>query len=308
MTGTTIETCSDDTSVTGRIGLQYDFTPELMVFTTYSRGYKGLAYDLTSTMTTRTPVAGGPQAGRPLADAIASNQPVPAETVDSYELGFKSTFFDRRLVWNLTAYYMVFEGFQAQSRDQILNQNLLNSIGEVTSRGVESELAAVIGPVSVSLAGAYNKAIMEEFPNAGCFPRQIAAQGCVGNVQDLSGKPLFNAPEWNYNINAQYDFALGDRLGGFVNGGYRWQSDVIFNLLQDPDSVQKAYGIANLSAGVKGEHWKFTAFVNNLFDESYALTRGRDAHINVPVGGNAVNWKPARDYSRYFGLRASFFF
>ena len=306
--GATIETCSDDTSVTGRAGFQYKVLPALMAFTTYSRGYKGLAYDLTSTMTTRTPVTSGPQAGRPLADAIASNQPVPAETVDSYEVGFKSAFLDHRLIWNLTAYYMVFEGFQAQSRDQILNQNLLNSIGEVTSRGVETEVAAIMGPVTINFAGAYNKAIMEDFPNAGCFPRQTATEGCVGNVQDLSGKPLFNAPEWNFNFNTLYEFGLGDRHVGFINAGYRWQSDVIFNLLQDPDSVQEAYGIANLSGGVKGKHWKLTAFVNNLFDESYALTRGRDAHINIPAGGNAVNWKPARDFSRYYGLRASVYF
>ena len=68
-----------------------------------------------------------------------------------------------------------------------------------------------------------------------------------------SGKPLFNAPEWNFNVNAQYDFALGETLGGFANIGYRWQDDVIFNLLQDPDSVQEAYGIANISGGIKTE-------------------------------------------------------
>jgi iron complex outermembrane recepter protein len=306
--GTTIETCNQDTSLTGRTGFQYNVTPELMAFTTFSRGYKGLAYDLTSTLTTRTPVANGPQAGRPLADAIASNQPVRAETVDSYEFGIRTSFLDHRLTWNLTAFYMVFEGFQAQSRDQILNQNLLNSIGEVTSRGIESEFAALFGNFSVTAGGAYNRAIMEDFPNAGCFPRQTVAEGCVGNVQDLSGKPLFNAPEWNLNFNAQYEFSLGGQISGFVNSGYRWQSEVIFNLLQDPDSVQEAYGVTNLSAGLKGEHWKVTAFANNLFDESYALTKGRDAHINVPAGGGAVNWKPARDFSRYYGLRASFFF
>jgi iron complex outermembrane receptor protein len=306
--GTSIETCSQDTSITGRTGFQYRFTPDVMTFATASRGYKGLAYDLTSTLTTRTPVANGPLAGRPLADVIASHQPVRAETVVSYELGMRTSFFDHRLTWNLTAFYMVFEGFQAQSRDQILNQNLLNSIGEVTSRGAETEFSALLGNFSISAGGAFNQAIMEDFPNAGCFPRQTGAQGCVGGLQDLSGKPLFNAPEWNFNVNGQYEFPLGERLAGFVNAGYRWQSDVVFNLLQDPDSVQEAYGIANLSTGLKGQHWKATAFVNNLFDQSYALTRGRDAHINVSPGGNAVNWKPARDFARYYGLRASFYF
>jgi iron complex outermembrane receptor protein len=256
-------------------------------------------------LTTRTPVTNGPLAGRPLADVIAANQPVRPETVDSYELGFKGTFLEGRMIWNVTAFNMDFKGFQAQSRDQVLNQNLLNSIGKVTSRGVETEVAARFGDLTINGGGAYTRAVMEDFKNAGCFTRQTAAEGCVNNVQDLSGKPLFNAPKWNFNANAQYDIPLNEDWTVFVNAGYRWQSEVVFNLLQDPDSIQGDYGIANLSAGMKTEHWKVTGFVNNAFDKSYALTRGRDAHINLPAGGNAVNWKPARDEARYFGVRAS---
>lgn len=302
--GLRIETCNHDTSVTGRAGLQYRFTPDFMVFGTYSRGYKGLAYDLTSTLTTRSLVS-----GVPLADAIAANQPVPPETVDSYEIGFKGTFLDGRLIWNMTAFHMIFEGFQAQSRDQVLNQNLLNSIGKVTSEGVETEVAARFGNLTLNGGGAYNSAVMEDFPNAGCFPRQTVAEGCVAGVQDLSGKPLFNVPKWNLNANAQYDIPIGDSaLMAFVTAGYRWQTEVVFNLLQDPDSVQGDYGIANLAAGLHTKRWKLTGFVNNVLDESYALTIGRSANINVPAGGNAVNWKPGRDSARYYGLRASFNF
>lgn len=96
---------------------------------------------------------------------------------------------------------------------------------------------------------------MDEFRNAGCYTRQTAAQGCVGNVQDLSGEPLFNAPKWNANVYAQYDLPLnGTALTPFVTAGYRWQSEVVFNLLQDPDSVQGDYGIANLGAGLRADH------------------------------------------------------
>ena len=302
--GLRIETCNHDTSVTGRLGFQYRFTPDFMTFVTYSRGYKGLAYDLTSTLTTRNLVG-----GVPLADSIAANQPVPPETVDSYEIGFKGSFFAHRVIWNLTAFHMIFEGFQAQSRDQMLNQNLLNSIGKVTSEGVETEIAARFGNFTINGGGAYNRAIMEDFPNAGCFPRQTAAEGCVGGVQDLSGKPLFNVPKWNLNAHVQYDIPIGESAwNAFVTAGYRWQTEVVFNLLQDPDSVQGDYGIANLAAGLRSERWKLTGFVNNVFDQSYALTIGRSANINVPAGGNAINWKPGRDSARYYGLRASFNF
>jgi iron complex outermembrane receptor protein len=84
---------------------------------------------------------------------------------------------------------------------------------------------------------------------------------------------------------------------------------VVFNLLHDPDSVQEAYGIANLGVGVRTDTWRATLFVNNLFDKSYALTKGRDAQWNINRAANpptdAITWKPARDSKRYFGLRIS---
>jgi iron complex outermembrane receptor protein len=312
-----IQTCNHDTSVTGRTSLQFHFNDRIMLFGGYSRGYKGLAYDLTSTLTTRSLLTTGPLAGTPVADAIAAKQPIPEETVNSYEIGFKSTLFDR-VTWNVTLFDEIFSGFQAQSRDQILNQNVLNSIGKVTSKGVETEVAAVFGNFTLNGGGAYNRATMDEFPNANCYALQTVAQGCVAGQQDLSGKPLFNAPKWNVSLNGQYDFPLAlNAFGlngwrGFVSGSYRWQSEVIFNLLQDPDSVQEAYGIAGLGLGMQNEHWKLSLFGNNLFDKSYALTRGRNGQFNVSQTANpptnSINWTPARDSERYLGVRLAAYF
>jgi iron complex outermembrane receptor protein len=305
-----IQTCNGDTSVTGRAGVLYHFAPDVMGFVTYGRGYKGMAYDLTSTLTLRTPLASGPLKGVPIGDAVAAKQPIAPELVDNYEMGLKSAFFDHHLVWNTTVFYESFRGFQAQSRDGVTGQNVLNSIGQVTSKGVESELAARIGPhLNVNASLAYNKATMDDFPNANCYTAQTAAQGCVSGVQDLSGKPLFNAPEWNVSGNATYERPLSGGWTGFATLAARWQSAVIFNLLQDPDSVQKAYGIVNLSGGVRDARWKFTLFVNNLFDQRYALTRGRDTQWNINQSlsppTDAITWKPARDSARYVGLRLS---
>jgi iron complex outermembrane recepter protein len=303
-----VSTCNQSTSVTGRASLQYHITDDVMVFGGYARGYKGLAYDLTSTLTTRSLLTTGPLKGFPVADAIAAKQPIAAETVNSYEIGFKSTFFDRRLTWNVTAFDEEFQGFQAQSRDEVTGQNVLNSIGRVSSRGVETELAAVVGDFTLSSGGAYDRAVMEKFPNATCFPLQTVAQGCVGGQQDLSVKPLFNAPRWNFSANGEYDVPVTyHNWKPFVTGSVRWQSQVVFNLLQDPDSVQKSYGLFDLAVGAQDEHWKLTVFCNNVFDKSYALTRGRNGVFNISQTANpptdAINWTPARDSQRYFGIR-----
>lgn len=305
-----ISTCNSDTVVTYKTALEYHFTPDLMVFADYATGYKGLAYDLTSSLTTRTPLTSGPETGIPIADAIAAKQPIAPERSRDYELGFKGAFLNHRVTWNLTGFYEVFTGFQAQTRDEVTGQNELESIGKVTSTGVETEFAArPLSQLTVSANGSYDVAKMVTFPSAPCYVGQTAAQGCTNNLQALSGKLLPNAPKWSGNINSQYDIPIGAGNSAFVALAYRWQSQVIFSLLQDPDSVQAAYGVFNLSTGVEAEHWKVTLFVNNLFDRIYALNRGRSAAYNlnrtVPPYTDAINWTPARDSFRYEGIRFS---
>jgi iron complex outermembrane receptor protein len=191
---------------------------------------------------------------------------------------------------------------------------VLNSIGKVTSKGVETELAAVFGNLTLTGGAAYNSAVMNRFPNAACYGQQTAAQGCVNGQQDLSGKPLFNTPKWNVALNGQYNLplALGNDWRAFVSGSVRWQSQVVFNLLQDPDSIQDSYSLTNLAIGAQNERWKFSVFCNNVFDKSYALTRGRTAQFNISQTANpptdAVSWTPGRDSDRYFGARIGVYF
>jgi iron complex outermembrane receptor protein len=113
------------------------------------------------------------------------------------------------------------------------------------------------------------------------------------------------------NVNGQYDFPLYN-WRGFVSGSYRWQSEVIFNLLQDPDSVQEEYGIAGIAIGAQNERFKLTLFGNNIFDKSYALTRGRSSIFNTSATTNPptnyVTWTPARDSERYLGVRLAAYF
>ena len=306
----TISTCNSDTVVTYKTALEYHLTSDVMVFADTATGYKGLAYDLTSSLTTRTPLTSG---GLPPADAIAERQPIRPERSRVYEAGFKSEFLNRRASWNLTGFYEEFTGFQAQSRDEATGVNELESIGKVTSTGVETEFAVrPIQDLTLGLNGSYDIAKMNNFPAGQCYTGQTAATGCVGSVQNLSGKSLPNAPHWSGNFNGEYDRPVGGGYTAFVATTYRWQSRVIFNLLQDPDSVQDAYGIFNLSGGLGGQHWKATLFVNNLFDTHYALNRGRSASYNLsltaPPYRDAINWTPARDSFRYEGLRFSVFF
>ncbi|MDO6414189.1 TonB-dependent receptor [Sphingomonas sp. BIUV-7] len=309
-----ISTCDHDNVVTGSAAIQYRFSPGIMVFGHYARGYKGLAYDLTSTFTVRTPLTTGQFAGVPTADGIAARQPIAPEHSNAFEGGFKATLLGGRLTWNMTGFYEEYLGFQAQSRDEVTNQNILNSLGKVTSKGVEMELAARFVPgLTLNLNGAYNIAKINDFPGAACFSRQTAAQGCVGGVQDLSGARLPNAPKWTAALSGEYERRLTDGLTGFINASMRYQTGVNFSLLGDPDAEQKGYALANFGVGVSTDHFKVTVFVNNAFDQNYVLTKGREVVWNTnptlavnPT--NAISFKPGRDSERYYGVRLGFNF
>ncbi|MDB5365228.1 MAG: TonB-dependent receptor [Rhodospirillales bacterium] len=284
-----------ETAVTYKAGIQYQWTPDIMTFATYSRAYKGQTYDLTSSFTV----------------GIAATQPVKAEWGDNYEVGIKTALFNKRLIFNLTGFYEVFTDFQAQTRDVPNSINILANVGKVTSKGVELE--STFQPMrdfTLSVAGAYTDAKVNSFPNATCYALQTVAEGCINNRQDLAGKPLNNVPKWNFNVVGQYDIPLnGLAFDAFVAAAYKWQSKVIYSLQQDPDSIQDAYGIVNLSGGIedKNGRYRLTLFANNLFDKNYFLTRGRDTAYWRAVAGasTAVTGKPARDFSRYVGVRAS---
>lgn len=314
--GLTADTCNNTNATTGKAAIQYKFTPDLMVFADYASGFKGDAYDLTSSFTVRTPVKGGAFNGYPNADVIAAQQPIPAETSSNYEVGFKGDFFERRLTWNTTVFYEEFHNYQSSREDPITQLKELQSVPLVTTKGVETEIAArPFTSLILTGSGAYDIAKSNTFPGAACFSSQTVAQGCISSVQDLSGKPLSNAPKWSGYLNGEYDFHVVADYTGFVDLSYRWQSPVWFNTSLDPNSYQGGYGLMDLSLGVKREHWTTTFFVNNVFDKQYALERGSQTLLNVnPYGGkagpitNATYWVPGRDAYRYVGLRLDFNF
>ena len=292
---------NQENSVTGKGGIQYKWTPDVMTFATYSTGYKGQAYDLVSTFNAK----------------VAARMPVPHETARNYELGVKSSLFDRRVYLNLALFHTDFHGFQTSVTDTLPDGTFLtflNSVGHLRTQGVELDGAArVTSHFQLNGSFAYTKATVVSFPNGPCYNGQTVAQGCSvdatnSKVQDLRGKSLNNVPRFKGNIGGEYDQPLGSLpLEGFLTFAYRIQSKVNFNLSQDPRTVQGGYGIADFSVGIndKNGHYKVTAFVDNAFDKNYATTIGNGtAGFSAPgVTAFGSSWGLARDSFRYFGAR-----
>jgi iron complex outermembrane receptor protein len=285
---------ASDSSATYRLGLRQQVTDDVMVFGSFATGHKGQTYDLTTGFN----------------QARANVGPIAPETSDSFEAGIKSQLLDHRIQLNGTVFHVKYDDYQAQGIDTIGGtQNFrLTNVGKVLTKGVEIEATAIATKeLRFNASVAYVDAKITSFPKAACWPGQTAAQGCVAgspSFQDLKGATLPNAPKWKLNAGLDFTQPLGDYEMLF-SAAYAYQTKVNFSLNTDPGTVQKAYGVVNVSGGFRkpGGGYQVVAFVNNVFDKSYGVN-GANQYGNF--GSQTVTeLQPARDFHRYAGVRLS---
>lgn len=286
-----------DSVVTGKIAIRQDLAERVMAYVSYSTGYKGQGYDISTGFTPARAAA-----------------PVRPETSNAYELGLKSRFLDNRVQLNVAAFWTDFDDFQAQSGVQLPDQTIqlqLNNVGKVRTRGVEAEFQA--RPVEALLIDggvSYTDAKIREFPNAQCFLGQTVAQGCLPvagsttGFQDLAGQRLSNAPRWKFNVGTTYDIALEQMpFDAFVQADVSYQSSVNFSLLNDPYSIERGYALVNGSIGIDQKDRggvRVALFVNNIFNTHYASALG-----GVSGGTQGLVAQTfSRNARRYAGVRA----
>lgn len=286
--------------VTGKIALRQDLAQRVMAYASFSTGYKGQGYDISTGFT----------------PTRAAN-PVRPETSNAYEIGLKSRFLGNRVQLNVAAFWTDFKNFQAQSGVQLPDQTIqlqLNNVGKVRTRGVEVEWQArPTDTFTIDGGASYTDAKIREYPNAQCYTGQTVAQGCLPvtgsatGFQNLAGQQMVNAPRWKLNVGGNLDVPLASMpFDGFVQADVSYQSSVKFDF-SNPALVQGAYAIVNGSIGIDQKErggLRIALFVNNLFDKHYASALG------IASGGTAglVAQTFSRNARRYAGVRARFRF
>lgn len=282
---------ASQSALLGKVSLQQFLDGGQMIYASFSTGYKGEGYDVSSGF-----------------NQSRIDNPVGKETSRSYEIGMKGKLFDNKVHLELTGFWTDYDGFQAQGSfidpSTQLGQLKIYNVGKARTRGVEFQASAAINrELRLDANAAYTQAQIIEFPRANCYPGQTAAAGCVDTVQDLAGHTLSNAPHFKASANLNYHRTIpGTSVDGFVNLAYQWQSKVNFDLYGDPNDVQKAYGIANLNFGLThsgDEKFKVSFFVNNLFNKHYVVNV---SNLSGLFSGNVLLQQFARDARRYGGI------
>ncbi len=240
-----------------RTGLEYEFLPDAMVYVTASRGYKGpgLAYQLDSTSTN-----------------LLNKGIVKPEIVHSYEVGFKTQWFDRRVTVNVAFYNEIFSDFQTTLIEPGTTISTFLNAGEMRTTGVDLSATWRLTPSFTLAANAtYDNARYTDFKNAPCYTGQVAATGCVNSIQNLSGHSLADTPKTSTNLTARYEHPIGGHLAGYFQASDAYKSAVNFSSAGDPLNIQGGYSLVNLTAGINtvDGRWGVSVYGNNVLDKHY---------------------------------------
>ncbi|TRW17009.1 TonB-dependent receptor [Glacieibacterium frigidum] len=266
----------------GKAGAQFDVSEYSTAFASWTRGYKGPAYNLFFNLQPTGAVE------------------IEPETSDSYELGLKNTLLDGRLTLNLAAYYARYKNFQANNPDSLTINGVTTTIarftnaGTVSTRGGEVDLVFRAAPdFTISGGVAYSDAKVDRFK----IPTVRTPNDVVPD-----GTPLAFAPKWKGSLSADYRIRTGGSIDFALGAQGSYQSKQLSLFVADP--VQReagtigGYGLVNLSASIveSEDRYRLTFQVRNLFDQSFASA--------ISSGGpsGAYRYQITRDADRYFGV------
>jgi iron complex outermembrane receptor protein len=308
----------DDEKFTYRLGLNWEPNDDILVFGTYSTGYKSAGYNSGAGSPSLTTVAGQFRPDRRVFDR---------ETTENWELGAKTSWLDRKLTLNLTMYRMNISGFQDRAFDG--TSFTVRNAGNLRHQGFE--LDAVAKPFrNLSFFGsvAYLDSEFTDYPNAaglpGCAPTAagipLACQSLPfqGQRQDLEGTAATFAPEWSgrvgfdwtgnvgssgmtYSLNSNLSF-VSEQFGGLVNDG-------------NPQTIIDGYALLGARATLNGTNdaWSVSLFGNNLLDKQYEAGNlyqflGTNLGLNNGVFTGSTAVRRLHADPRTYGVSATFRF
>ena len=282
--GIPFRTRSKKDNLSGKVSLQGDLSDAIMAYASYTRGYKGPAYNIFYNLT-----------------GTGTNA-IDAETSDAFEVGFKNKLFGNTMTLNIAGFYAKYHNFQANNPDLVAGVVVtrFTNAGEISTRGVEADLNWRPAPdLSITGGVAYTDAHVDAFK---------AAPGAAPTAIIPAGTPLGYAPKWKGSVAADYRVRSFSAFDVLLGAQANFQSSQLS--LFAPDAVQRAFGtipayaLANVSLGVssKDDKYRLTFQVRNVFDQSYPA-----AIINGGPGGS-YRYQIPRDADRYWGVtgRVSF--
>lgn len=252
-----------------RVGLQYKPSRHLMLYVTYSRGYKGPAINNIS-------------------PGVVGQSVVKPEIPLDWEAGVKTSLFSNHLTADLSVFDETVKNFQAQvfGLQGGVGQFTFANASHLFARGVELNLAARPLP-GLSLNGGilYNHATYDNFIvqcDAGYTVGCATQNGAL--VTNAKGLQLAGAPRWKLTASAEYSHPVTTALDAFGEVDANYRDEVRSVAAPDPNTVVGGYALVNGRIGVRTQDGRYSiaVFAKNLFDERAVALIYPDPLLPVP--------------------------
>jgi iron complex outermembrane receptor protein len=261
---------------TPQFGVQYQVTPDAMVYASASRGFKAGGFN-----------------GRSSTGFIAST-PFDPEYVWTYEAGAKTAWFEHRLVLNGAAFYTDYTDLQ-----------LLTVLPDPSSGGAVAAVVQNAGRARIQGFELEAKAVPVE--NLGLDLGVGYLDGRYTHLSsNVSGVTLDSTlpktPRWTLTAGGDYKVSLGEKGSVTARIDYSYRSTVQEVANNSPLLVQRGFGLlsANLRYAPNDDNWDVALYGSNLTDERY-ITNGLDAASSLGIAG--VSYGRPREYGVRLGYR-----
>ncbi len=260
------------------LNVNYKIASDVLGYATYAKSFKTVGINQNGLP---TDAQGNP---------ITAAGTVKPESVNHFEIGLKTQFWDRKATFNLAAFRTNISDYQVtvtNGQFGVLRGYLANA-EKVRSQGLEADFKIRPGDrFSAYLNGAYTDAKYVHFVDAPC-PPELAGGTTVGAGQtpsapgtpgglspancDISGGRLPGVSKWALSYGAELNTPLtllateGQLYVGF-DGNYR--SGFSSNPSPSIYTNVEGYALSNYRVGFRSDNFDIYGWVRNVFDVNY---------------------------------------
>lgn len=236
------------------VSLQYDLTPQIMTYLSYTNGFKAGGYALNSVRNMFEP-----------------------ETVNAYEVGIKGTLLNPAFSFNLAVYRSNYNNLQESTADFRVDGSIIFLVQNVaTSRSQGVDFSANVRAsdwLTLRTDIGFLDAIYTLFPDGPCTAYQQLSSPAPC-TQNLSGKRKAFAPKWSGSIGATIAARLGD-IEVRAEPLLSFTSSYFMQATADPELLQKGYAKLDLriAASADDGQWEVALIGRNLTSQVTASYR-----------------------------------
>jgi len=199
--------------------------------------------------------------GRPITEGqVDSFNP---ESVLSYELGFKTDWFENRLRLNAAAFFADYTDMQLGSISADDNGNLvlrIQNAGKAEIKGLEFEMQARPTP---------NFDIIGSLGYVDFQIKEVDPGVVEINLDTKSPK----SPDWNASLGMQYTWDISGNASISVRGDWTYQSKTFQDVANTESVASQGYSLLNarlVYENLEGG-WELAVFATNLTDKKYIV-------------------------------------